>query len=62
MESFKRDSGTNRSAEFIENTETFLQGISVAETGIWYTEQMCATSLTNSTKWKLYLGRQASVI
>lgn len=34
MESFKSDNGTNRFAEFIENTEMFLQGISIAEIGI----------------------------
>lgn len=62
MESCKSDNGTNRSAEFIENSETSLQGISTAETGNWDTEQMCTTSLTNSTKWKLYLRSHASVI
>lgn len=61
MESFKSDIGTNKSREFIENTETFLQDLSIAETGIWYTGQACATSFPNSTKWKLHLRRQAGV-
>lgn len=61
MESFKSDIGINKSREFIENTETFLQGPSTAESRIQYTEQACATSLINSTKWKLPLRRQAGV-
>lgn len=61
MESSKSDTGTNKSREFIENTETFLQDLSIAETGIQYTGQVCATSLLNSTKWKLHLRRQAGV-
>lgn len=50
MESSKSNTGTNKSREFIENTETFLQDLSIAETGIQYTGQACATSLLNSTK------------
>lgn len=61
MESFKSGIGTNKSREFIENTETVLQGLSTAEMEIRYTEQECATSFINSTKWKLYLRRQAGV-
>lgn len=62
MESFRSDTGSNKSREFIEDTETFLQGLSIAETRIPYTEQeACATSLINSTKCKLHLRRQAGV-
>lgn len=50
MESFKSDIGTNKFGEFIEYTETFLQGLSIAESRIRYTEQTSATSLTESTK------------
>lgn len=48
MESFKSDIGTNKSGEFIENTETFLQGLSTAETGIRYRANV--GHFINSTK------------